>query len=256
MKLFDGTLRVETIKGRRGPFNVGTLTTDIGVFKVKDKELDQFDPGDYSGNFQVEKIFTASNPWRGGYFTEIVAQIAEGGFLIDQEDAPSNLSGEAQAEPDPLDVEHAGQPASVAPAKPAGAAARPRPSDGKVPHRQKMHVDPMVEALIELQSHVRAGVEFPDACSMTLKRHSVDVDALRAAYDASQQPQPEKPPETDSVDLQLFGVEIHPLYVNGEDIALDPTVDREQFRRQRDRLKESGYRFHAQSQVWRRQATE
>jgi hypothetical protein len=255
MKVFDGTLRVETINGRRGPFNVGTLTTTIGVFKVKDKELDQFDPGDYIGNFQVEKIFTASNPWRGGYFTEIVAQIAEGGFLIDQEDAPSNVSGEAQAEPDPLDVEHAGQPAPGASAKPAGNTGRLKVGDGQV-HRQRKHVDPMVEALIELQNHVRDGIEFPDACTMTLKHHAVDHDALRAAYDAAQQRQSAKSPDTDSEDLQLFGVEIHPLFVNGEDIALDPTVEREQFRKQRDRLKASGYRFHAQSQKWSKQATQ
>ena len=41
MKMFEGTLQVETIRGRRGPFNVGKLITDIGEFKVKDKELDR-----------------------------------------------------------------------------------------------------------------------------------------------------------------------------------------------------------------------
>ena len=39
MKMFEGTLQVETIRGRRGPFNVGKLITDIGEFKVKDKEF-------------------------------------------------------------------------------------------------------------------------------------------------------------------------------------------------------------------------
>ena len=105
MKMFEGTLQVETIRGRRGPFNVGKLITDIGEFKVKDKELDQFEPGDYSGNFQVERIYTASNPWRGGFFTEIIAKIADGGFLIDQEDTFDAQAGYAQVEPDPVDVE-------------------------------------------------------------------------------------------------------------------------------------------------------
>ena len=61
-------------------------------------------------------------------------------------------------------------------------------------------------------------------------------------------------PEQDNKDESLFGVELFQLFVTGAEIALDPTVDREQFRHQRDRLKEAGYRFHAQSQVWQMQA--
>jgi hypothetical protein len=64
-------------------------------------------------------------------------------------------------------------------------------------------------------------------------------------------PTPEPLPVADEeADLKLFGLEIYDLFVAGDDISLDPTVDREQFRMQRDRLKASGYRFRAQSQVW------
>jgi len=201
MKLFDGTLCVETIRGKHGPFNVGKLITDIGVFKVKDKELDQFEPGEYTGKFWVEKVTTASNPWRGGYFTEIVAKIAEGGFLIDDEQAPSTHPGEAQAEPDPLDAERHDGPPPVTP--------------------------PLLT---------------PSGESDELGEGTASAPAM---------PTPEPLPVADEeADLKLFGLEIYDLFVAGDDISLDPTVDREQFRMQRDRLKASGYRFRAQSQVW------
>lgn len=52
-------------------------------------------------------------------------------------------------------------------------------------------------------------------------------------------------------DEALFGLEIAPLFVERKSpITLDPTVDRELFRRQRDRLKAAGYKFNSRSQVW------
>ena len=52
-------------------------------------------------------------------------------------------------------------------------------------------------------------------------------------------------------DEKLFGIELHPLFVErSEWIQLDNTIDREQFRLQRERLKEVGYRFRAKNQSW------
>ncbi len=51
-------------------------------------------------------------------------------------------------------------------------------------------------------------------------------------------------------DLVLFGQEIHGLVAAKAEVKLDPTVDREQFRRQRDRLKAIGYSFDAKTQSW------
>jgi hypothetical protein len=101
--LVHGTLEVETIHGRRGQFNVGKLATDVGVFKIKDIALDQYNPGSYSGSFMIEKISAVSTPWRGGFFTEIVAKVAKDGFLINQEAVGQEQ--EVQTEPDPLDTE-------------------------------------------------------------------------------------------------------------------------------------------------------
>ena len=66
--------------------------------------------------------------------------------------------------------------------------------------------------------------------------------------------EPEPPlTETDDEDpdRQLFGAEIH-AQVAGLDgpVKLDPTVDRDLFRKQRDRLKELGYRFDFKEQSW------
>lgn len=51
-------------------------------------------------------------------------------------------------------------------------------------------------------------------------------------------------------DVALFGTDLHPLVVAGEEIKLDPTIDRSQFRKQRDRLKVLGYEFRSASQTW------
>ncbi|WP_404360382.1 DUF3275 family protein [Methylotuvimicrobium sp. KM1] len=47
-------------------------------------------------------------------------------------------------------------------------------------------------------------------------------------------------------DAKLFGL----LWPLQDSVKLDPTVDRGQFRRQRDRLKELGYQFKPVGQVW------
>lgn len=51
-------------------------------------------------------------------------------------------------------------------------------------------------------------------------------------------------------DVALFGQELAALVAARDSVKLDPTVDREAFRRQRDRLKALGYRFDAKSQSW------
>lgn len=57
-------------------------------------------------------------------------------------------------------------------------------------------------------------------------------------------------PESKSVDAELFGEELLALLQDCAPIKLDPAVDREQFRQQRDRLKEIGYSFDAKAQTW------
>jgi len=114
MEKLRGTLVVEEINGRRGPFCVGMLKTSIGDFKVTDKELDQFAPGSYAGEFLIEELRTKTVPWRQGTFTYIQALIAEGGFLIDEETQSTPLESTPQSEPDPIDAEDTPPPPPTA----------------------------------------------------------------------------------------------------------------------------------------------
>lgn len=55
---------------------------------------------------------------------------------------------------------------------------------------------------------------------------------------------------TDSDLVALFGEELAALVAAGDPVKLDPTIDRMQFRSQRDRLKALGYSFQAEQQSW------
>lgn len=79
--------------------------------------------------------------------------------------------------------------------------------------------------------------------------------AKPAAQQDAAAPQPTsgkeaRPPAGKPADGELFGDELLSLLQECAPIKLDPTVDREQFRRQRDRLKELGYSFDAKAQTW------
>ncbi len=184
MQNFQGTLLVEEIHGRRGTFSVGTLQTSIGDFKVKDQALDQFKAGVYRGQFIVERIYTKGVPWRGGFFTELIAKISQDGFLIDSETDAGEDPLPVQAEPDPVD-------------------------------------------------------ESTPAAPVTTSVESQPVARQRRTA----------PAQEDSE--KLFGLELNELFQSlAPQIKLDPTVDRETFRRQRDRLKDAGYRFDSATQTW------
>jgi len=64
----------------------------------------------------------------------------------------------------------------------------------------------------------------------------------QAKSETGQEPQQ----ETDTALAILFG-ELWPL---GKEVKLDPTVDRSQFRQQRDHLKAAGYQFRPLDQLW------
>lgn len=72
-------------------------------------------------------------------------------------------------------------------------------------------------------------------------------------------PQPEEPAPGSTEggnadpDMTLFGTEIYQAVQSGGQVKLDPTIDRTQFRAQRDRLKALGFQFEAASQSWTKQ---
>ena len=194
MITINGTLRVRSINGRNGAFNVADLTTEIGEFKVKDAFLDQFEEGAYEGAFQIGRIFSASYTYGGRITIETRAHILGARLLNDD---VGELPTEA-VEPDPIEEQ----------CKPPEAPTLPAP------------VAP-------------------------------DEQADEQAAAGTGQGQDEQDEQTeDDADKALFG-HIYPL---GGIVALDPTVDRAQFRRQRDRLKALGYHFDPLQQSWMKAA--
>ena len=69
----EGQLKTKVIHGRNGDFTVGSLTTDIGEFSVKDSILDQYAEGEYDGEFVISKIFASTYSYAGGVRVEIRA---------------------------------------------------------------------------------------------------------------------------------------------------------------------------------------
>lgn len=113
-----GQLTLRTIRGRNGPFTVGRLATHLGVFEVKDPELEQYPEGKYDGEFIIRYIFPKSYPVGGGMRFEIRASL-DGMTLfgIDKLSRDEARSFAVQ-DVDPLD-EESGVPPAATPAKPA-----------------------------------------------------------------------------------------------------------------------------------------
>ncbi len=71
----SGRMVVNTISGRFGTFNVGTLYSSIGNFVVKYDGLDEFSEGTYEGQFMVRRTYLKTSPFRVGIIVEPVAEI-------------------------------------------------------------------------------------------------------------------------------------------------------------------------------------
>ncbi|PQV44118.1 DUF3275 family protein [Paraburkholderia sp. BL21I4N1] len=104
MIAIPGTLDVRTIKGSNGPFQVGELTTSVGDFKVKDKLLEQFEPGAYTGIFLIDRIYPHSYVWYGKVTVEIRARLAD--VQLDNDEPLGDADTPPPSiEPDPADEE-------------------------------------------------------------------------------------------------------------------------------------------------------
>jgi hypothetical protein len=98
----SGQLAIRTIHGRLGPFNVGRLSTSIGEFAVKDRELDQYDEGKYEGDFVVKEIKPSTYTTSGRTVTEVLVVLA--GMTLSDIDS---LSGEEVAQMTPAEADPA-----------------------------------------------------------------------------------------------------------------------------------------------------
>lgn len=196
-----GTLIINRRTGRNGSFSVGDLVTDIGEFKVKDTALDQYEPGEYKGDFIIKWIEPHSNTWRGRVYIENRATLQDIIIFDAVEDCgAAEASAEAMRPPekDPLEE----SPGSSK-----------RPAD--VPSTPSVEMATTTPESLPQQSNAESG--------------TADLTAEQRA---------------------LLGDELAELYAQRQRIKLDPTVDRELFRKQRDLLKACGYRFDSTQQEW------
>jgi hypothetical protein len=182
-----GTLVVQRKRGRKGEFNIGDLSTEIGEFEVKDALIEEFEPGKYTGEFLVNWIEPDSFSWRGKVFVKNRANL-DAIYIDEADETPEASTPAVPPEPDPAD------PAPLDTTEPAdhGHAAAPKP--------------------------------------------------LRPRTAAT----PSEPVD----DSSLFGPELFELLAQRQAMKLDPTIDRVQFRQQRDRLKAVGYSFNSKTQTW------
>lgn len=113
---------------------------------------------------------------------------------------------------------------------------------------------------LQIEGHARVNADSRDLVepdpakeeSPPVATEFVDPPKVKpAAAEKRQRPsaKPQAPASDDDADQVLFG-ELFDAVVGRQAVKLDPTIDRMQFRLQRDRLKSLGYTFHAGSQSW------
>ena len=115
----EGTLVVDRKKGRRGEFNIGDLSTEIGEFEVKDALIEEYEPGRYQGSFVIKWIEPDSFSWRGRVFVKNRATLEA--IYIDEEVETGEQSAPLPPTPDPVDH----QPPTPAPVDALLAASAP-----------------------------------------------------------------------------------------------------------------------------------
>ena len=153
----SGILNVKTIKGSRGAFSVGELTSPVGSFKVKDQILDQFSEGSYEGEFLVAHIYPASYVHYGKVITEIRAKLAE--IILPQGEEKPLPEQSVPQEPDPVEEPQPMPAPPEAPVKAVQAAATLTEEESKdfalfgaelydaVARREAIKLDPTVDRL-------------------------------------------------------------------------------------------------------------
>jgi len=102
MSTISGRLVVNTINGKFGTFNVGTLYSSMGDYVVKYDGLDEFNEGSYDGQFIVRRIYQKTRKFRVGIIIEPVVEIE--GVMLD-EVYEGNQDDLPDAIPDPIEEE-------------------------------------------------------------------------------------------------------------------------------------------------------
>lgn len=100
MFISQGKITIKEIHGAHGRFCVGDLLIPEGQLKVKDSVLDQFEPGSYSGKFDIGSVGVQSYTHMGRVVTELRAHL--NAIYID-EAKEGEADTHVPAEPDPAE---------------------------------------------------------------------------------------------------------------------------------------------------------
>jgi len=116
--------------------------------------------------------------------------------------------------------------------------------------RDSVEPDPAKESPVE--SAVPAPAPAAPPADPVTASPAVPIDAEQDTPKLRAPRTPAKPPvdTNNEADQALFGDDLFGAVAERQPVKLDPTIDRIQFRLQRDRLKALDYTFHAGSQSW------
>lgn len=95
--IVSGVLKITARNGRNGVFNVGELKTDLATFKIKQAVLEQYEEGEYHGEFMIAQIFQSAFIYNGRSFTDLCANLVGLDILAANLAAPKPL--------DPIDAQ-------------------------------------------------------------------------------------------------------------------------------------------------------
>jgi Protein of unknown function (DUF3275) len=205
-----GLLTIISRNGKNGEFRVAKLETGIGEFAVKDKVLEQYEPGVYKGQFLIGLIQAKPSFWKNSVFVEVRAYLDE--LIIDthdqlDEDATKSVeSANTGPAMDPLELERSEAPKSATvDVKPLLAATAHTPAAAPANEEELLTALGFVREL-DVQEGRLGKDDKGDQIAAVLSRQPVALDAK--------------------------------------------ALDREALRKQRDHLKGIGYRFISTGQYW------
>lgn len=100
--ILTGTLRVHYVNGRNGRFPIATLHAPVGTFRVRSKWVEQFEDGEYQGQFAVSEFSLYTFQVYDESRTAIGIQVSE--YWLDNVEV-GTVADEATVYPDPVEEE-------------------------------------------------------------------------------------------------------------------------------------------------------
>lgn len=101
MITLKGSITIRAVAGRNGSFHVGRLSTSVGAVMVKEPALNAYAPGEYSGEFTLDRLYPHAYASNGHLIVEVRASLAD--FVIEASSRGSITpdSGTTEAAPAP-----------------------------------------------------------------------------------------------------------------------------------------------------------